>query len=290
MEQQERKLVKKLAEVMQAVKYIQKRGYNKAQDYSYPTESDVVEKIREELAKRFVILTPNLIEHQIRERITTKYDYKLKKEVESVMYIHTVKMEFTFEDGETGETRTFKMGGEGIDSMDKGLYKAFTGAEKYALMKFFMIPTGDDPERENELEKEAKEEPAPVQKKTQPKGNGQKQQTRPTNEVMNDLGAWKALAEEQHQAQAARQKPIKQNERGYFFKLASERKLSDIHQKLLVYGFTGKKSRADVTNEEYHVINNFLERSTMTEINQAIAEAQKAAQAEKEKAADQKAS
>ena len=40
------------------------------------------------------------------------------------------------------------MSGSGQDAGDKGIFKAISGAQKYALMKAFMIPTGDDPEQD----------------------------------------------------------------------------------------------------------------------------------------------
>lgn len=137
---EERKLVKKLAEVMQEVKYIQKTGYNKFHNYKYATEADVNEKVREELSKRNVIMIPNVKSHSYRTHTTAKGNTE---------YIITVEVEFNFMDGETGETITFTTFGEGQDAGDKGSYKAITGAQKYALMKAFMIPTGDDPEADD---------------------------------------------------------------------------------------------------------------------------------------------
>jgi hypothetical protein len=68
-------------------------------------------------------------------------------------------MEFKFIDGETGEELVFHSEGEGQDAGDKGIYKAITGAQKYALMKAFMIPTGDDPEADSGVdERNTKEE------------------------------------------------------------------------------------------------------------------------------------
>lgn len=40
--------------------------------------------------------------------------------------------------------------GEGGDNLDKGVFKAFTGAYKYALRQTLMIGTGDDPEATDE--------------------------------------------------------------------------------------------------------------------------------------------
>ena len=133
----DRKLVKKLAEVMGEVKYIQKRGHNKFHNYKYATESDVAEKVREALAERSVIMIPNVVSQSHREHINAKGKTE---------YIATVTMEFRLIDGETGEEITFHSAGEGQDAGDKAVYKAITGAQKYALMKAFMIPTGDDPE------------------------------------------------------------------------------------------------------------------------------------------------
>lgn len=133
-------LVMKLAEVMQQVKYIQKRGHNKFHNYKYATESDVAEKVREELAARHIIMIPNVVSESNREHTNAKGKTE---------YIATVTMEFRFLDGESGEEISFHSVGEGQDAGDKAVYKAITGAQKYALMKAFMIPTGDDPEADS---------------------------------------------------------------------------------------------------------------------------------------------
>ncbi|SEM35929.1 ERF superfamily protein [Mesobacillus persicus] len=133
----EKQLVKKLASVMQKVKYIQKSGFNDFHKYSYVKEADIVEPVREALSEQNVIMIPSVAEHIVREHTNAKG---------KVEYIATVLVEFTFMDGDTGETISFKIAGEGQDAGDKGYYKAMTGATKYAIMKAFMIPTGDDPE------------------------------------------------------------------------------------------------------------------------------------------------
>lgn len=133
----DKKLVSKLAKVMQEVKYIEKRGYNKFHKYKYATESDVSEKVREVLAEQSVLMLPDVVEHNTREH---------KNQRGNLEYIATVTMKFTFIDGETGEELSIHSIGEGQDAGDKAVYKAITGATKYALMKAFMIPTGDDPE------------------------------------------------------------------------------------------------------------------------------------------------
>lgn len=139
-----KKLVSKLAKVMKEVQYIEKRGYNKFHKYNYATESDVSEKVREVLAENCVIMMPDVVEHTTREH---------KNQRGNTEYIATVKMKFTFIDGETGEQISIHSIGEGQDAGDKAVYKAITGATKYALMKAFMIPTGDDPEADDGVDK-----------------------------------------------------------------------------------------------------------------------------------------
>lgn len=51
------------------------------------------------------------------------------------------------------------MWGQGVDSGDKGIYKAITGANKYFIYKLLNLPTGDDPESGNQTDH--KTEPAP---------------------------------------------------------------------------------------------------------------------------------
>lgn len=156
-------LVIKLAEVMQQVKYIQKRGFNSFHKYKYATESDVAEKVREELAARNIIMIPNVVSQSNREHINAKGKTE---------YIATVTMEFRFLDGESGEEISFHSVGEGQDAGDKAVYKAITGAQKYALMKAFMIPTGDDPEADSGIDERNMEGDKTTEQ--QPKDNDKK--------------------------------------------------------------------------------------------------------------------
>jgi hypothetical protein len=136
-------LVSKLAEVMKQVKYIQKTGYNSFHKYKYATESDVTEAVREQLAKLNVIMIPSVKSCVNRPHTTSRGN---------VEYIVTVEIEFTFYDGDSGDKIVLTSFGEGQDAGDKGVYKAITGAQKYALMKAFMIPTGDDPEADSSVD------------------------------------------------------------------------------------------------------------------------------------------
>jgi hypothetical protein len=70
-----------------------------------------------------------------------------------VNFVTRLWLNVKFVDGDSGEILESTWPGEGQDNADKGCYKAITGAEKYALMKTFLIPTGDDPENENDAER-----------------------------------------------------------------------------------------------------------------------------------------
>lgn len=130
-------LAMKLASVMAEVSRVPKRGHNDFHNYDYPLESDILDAIREKLADRNVMWLPS-IENVEREGTLT-----------------TVIGKVTFVDAESGEERTIGMVGTGEDKGDKGVYKAFTGAVKYCLLKTFMISTGDDPESDVETDRSA---------------------------------------------------------------------------------------------------------------------------------------
>lgn len=121
-------IYKKIAKVMQDIQKVPKNGRNDFHKYNYVTESDLLEHIRPILLKAGLAFFTT-VEEQERDGEFTK-----------------VKMKFTLVDTESGETLESVFWGEGQDKGDKGLYKAYTGATKYFLMKTFLIPTGDDPE------------------------------------------------------------------------------------------------------------------------------------------------
>ncbi len=130
-------IVSKLAEIMRVVERVAKRGHNDHFHYDFATESDITAALRKELAARELMLIPNVESLTWRE-IPTRG---------GVNAIACAMVAFTIEDGETGQTRTFRVPGEGQDGGDKCVQKALTSAVKYALLKLFLIPTGDDPER-----------------------------------------------------------------------------------------------------------------------------------------------
>jgi hypothetical protein len=137
-------LATKLAEIMAEVEHVAKRGHNDHFGYDFATEADVSAAIRGGLAKRHVAILPSItdIQDQVVVRKTSNG--------EKTTVVTTVRMVFTFVDGETGEREDRSWAGRGEDSLDKGLAKAVTGGNKTFCLKTFQIPTGDDPERDSD--------------------------------------------------------------------------------------------------------------------------------------------
>ena len=167
----ERKLLKKMVEVYKQVQYIQKRGHNKFHNYKYATEADVNEKVREELSERGIIMMPGIVNKELRTTITKSGNTE---------YIYRVDMEFNFMDSETGESLVVPMSGEGQDVGDKAIFKAISGCQKYALMKAFMIPTGDDPEGDESVDERNHREPIKAPTKTVQASQNNSQTNTPT--------------------------------------------------------------------------------------------------------------
>jgi len=162
-ESPKRSLVRKLCEVMDAIGWVAKTGYNEFHKYHYAQEADLVNAIRGELAKRHIFIFSSVTK-TVRSPLeveTMKWDESVKMKVPTIRktQLTEIEMDWTFVDGESGEERTVRFDGVGEDNVDKGLYKAMTGCEKYLLMKSFLVPTGDDPEKDSsEDAKNAKEE------------------------------------------------------------------------------------------------------------------------------------
>jgi hypothetical protein len=128
------KLIAKLVKIMSELDRVPKRGHNAHFNYDYVMETDLADAIRGKLAENGIMMIPNV----------TKTEWMV---TEKGSKICSMSVQFTLTDG--NETISYNIEGCGVDNPgDKAPYKALTGAEKYAIMKLFLIPTGDDPELE----------------------------------------------------------------------------------------------------------------------------------------------
>lgn len=152
-----KRLAAKLVEIIKSLPMIEKKGKNTFHNYSYAMEVDFLEAVRPRLTGHGILMSMSVDSVEIMNK------------GEKGGMITTIKTTHTFIDSESGETLSFHGAGQGEDKGDKGIYKAQTGALKYALAKFFLISTGDDPEAFNQkrmeagkVTKRAKDAPAPA--------------------------------------------------------------------------------------------------------------------------------
>lgn len=145
-------LTKKMVEILKVVSgKVNKSGYNSHNNYKYVMEADLLDVLREEVAKKGIYVYPS---------------------VESLEYsngITTVRLKHTIVDSESGDLFEVFSAGQGADKQDKGVYKAITGATKYFWMKTFMMAGDDDPETDKSNAGPAK---LPLPEKSSPKAKG----------------------------------------------------------------------------------------------------------------------
>jgi hypothetical protein len=155
------KIFSKLWEIMKDVDYIQKDKENTFHRYRYASEAAIKEKCHEALVKHKVIFNVE----------AEPYHTDIIKNVKGGEdVLEKVVVTWRFTDVETGEFISGKGLGSGIDSGDKGTYKAITGALKYVLTGNFLIPTGDDPENEAPPIPPVKVAPSYIGRKNPPLG------------------------------------------------------------------------------------------------------------------------
>lgn len=135
-------LFAKMARIMGKIKRLPKSGHNKHFDYKFTTDSDVADTIREHLAEENIAF--------FAETVAVEPVMGKKSRAQYV---------FTFACGDTGYTRSCSWFAEADDGQDKGLNKAATAAEKFFLLKTFVMSTGDerdDPDSDAHLSKQQK--------------------------------------------------------------------------------------------------------------------------------------
>jgi len=148
------KLIGKLSKIMGEMGSVPKDGFNKFQNYSYVTEDALIREVRGRLAAAGLFIPVDVKEMRVTEVAPTSKGIP--------QYRTDVKTLHTITDSETGAERPCSSYGSGIDTGDKGVYKAVTGACKSFIMKNFMIATGDDPEVENSAEVDNGQTTAPM--------------------------------------------------------------------------------------------------------------------------------
>lgn len=130
-------LYKKILEVQKVLEPLEKSGRNDFHKYSYASASDVLLPVQQACNIHGLIVVADCI------------DSKIEPGRASCM------IKLTVADSETGESLSVSAPGYAEDwsykdnrpNGDKAIYKAVTGATKYAVRSFFCLPSEDDPER-----------------------------------------------------------------------------------------------------------------------------------------------
>ncbi len=135
----------KILAVMGDVSHVVKDGMNQMQRYAYSSEYGVISAIRQSMIKHGLVIIPSVESVETRDVGETKSG--------TMQRMTTVTMKYAFVDAETGDKFEACFAGVGIDVGDKGIYKAITGANKYAILKSFQLPTGDDPEADESTDR-----------------------------------------------------------------------------------------------------------------------------------------
>lgn len=138
------KIFQKINDAMEEVGWIGKDGTVDLgrNSYDFASERAFIGAIRPVFTRLGLVFYPTRV---ISQEIITS-EKKNKDGNVSNTFLTSVLMEYILGDVDSGEFITIQVMGHGSDSGDKGVYKALTGAFKYALRQALMIGTGDDPE------------------------------------------------------------------------------------------------------------------------------------------------
>ncbi len=132
------KLVLELTKIQKELDKIEKDGKNNRQGFDYVSEAQVKSKLQNKLADHGIMIIPH---YEIMNSWTSQTSNGKTMNYVSVMG--------TFKLTNGSDELVGSMPGIGMDSGDKAIYKAETGAQKNFLMQLFLMSTGDDPENDN---------------------------------------------------------------------------------------------------------------------------------------------
>lgn len=135
-------LHEKICMIMHEVKNIPKKGYNSFHNYNYMREADIVDAVRDLLAKHKVCIISSVLE--VMETIFKGKDYDER--------LIRIKVQYDIIDAEKPADKITSIHyGEAIDSRDKAYYKASTSCHKYFLIRNVFLGSDDDVEKEKDI-------------------------------------------------------------------------------------------------------------------------------------------
>lgn len=129
----------KINKLMEALPYVQKKGYNTFHKYRYVAHSDLMAELRPHLVRLGIVATP---------------EYSIVSQTGDLVIVQCLLTLGTAEDKPGDRTHVTSLG-SGSDKGDKAVMKAMTAANKYAWMHLLALATGDDPEADADTDRRA---------------------------------------------------------------------------------------------------------------------------------------
>jgi hypothetical protein len=143
-------------EIMKRVPYLLKRKPDPKQDrgikYTFAAEPDLIHVLRPVMIEFGVDMRPGKVRIENQEQYQTNSGGNWNRV--------RIIQEFIFRHVPSQTEDVCELVGEGADPGDKTSGKAHTGAYKYALREYFMVETGDDPDRFASEEQQQKRKPS----------------------------------------------------------------------------------------------------------------------------------
>ena len=124
--------------VMQAVEYITKTGKNQGAGWAYASEADVLGPIRRAMVEHGLVLFPNVVKME-HEPYTTRNNQGTRVFV-------TVEHTLAHTSGVIWPEK-IRAVGCAEDTQDKAAAQAGTSAQKYCLLRLFLVETGQDSDK-----------------------------------------------------------------------------------------------------------------------------------------------
>lgn len=196
----------KLVDIMKELKYLQKEGRVQSgrTSYKYVGEAQLKAALQPLLAKHRLLVVPNCIGSESFQTPTRNGG-----QMNNFLGTYVVRII----DADSGEVLELQQVGHGQDTGDKAPLKAQTVAVRHAFMTMLMIPTGDDPERDDrgeEQPQQAAQPPAPVADLTQGTRSKLSQELIRIGKCANPKAASKFIADHNVVTEAAARKWLQQ--------------------------------------------------------------------------------
>jgi len=166
-------IYQRMHSVMQKVTYVKKE--KGGMQYSSVSHDAVTKKLRAACLEEGIVITQSVFEHRLEGNNTV---------CDVVVTITNID--------DPADNLVINSFGYGIDRQDKGPGKAMSYAFKYALLKAFMLETGDDPDRDATTPDRAAKKSSP-DKLPAAVFTGNKKQLDRLAKVMDEVGLGKEM-------------------------------------------------------------------------------------------------